>query len=102
MSVFHIDDARLEEARQVFTDQGVSVADWARHHRFSLPLVYAVLKGRNRASRGESHQIAVALGLKRISGQLSLLADIGPLATSNAHSGNAKFEQKGAKQTEKS
>ena len=102
MSVFQIDDAQLEEARQVFTDQGVSVADWARQHRFSLPLVYAVLKGRNRASRGESHKIAVALGLKRICTQLSLLADIGPLATTNAHSGKAKHELKGVTQPEKS
>lgn len=102
MGAFQIDDARLVEARQVFTDQGVSVADWARQHCFSLPLVYAVLKGRNRASRGESHKIAVALGLKRISTQLSLLADFGALPTKDSTLGNATFELKGAKQTEKS
>lgn len=40
------------------------MADWARERGFSLQLTYSVLNGRLRARRGESHRIAVALGLK--------------------------------------
>ena len=65
MSARVFDDARLYEIRQFFVDDGVSVAEWARARGFSLPLVYAVLRGRNQATRGESHRIAVALGLKK-------------------------------------
>ncbi|MGC3987826.1 MAG: DNA-binding protein [Pseudorhodoferax sp.] len=53
-------------ARQRFYDQGVSVVDWAREHGFDVHLVYGVLSGRSRASRGESHRIAIALGLKAV------------------------------------
>lgn len=56
--------SRLLQVREAFSAAGVSVADWARQNRFSTPLVYAVLQGRNQASRGESHRIAVALGIK--------------------------------------
>jgi gp16 family phage-associated protein len=55
---------RLLQVRAAFSASGVSVADWARQNRFSTPLVYAVLQGRNQATRGESHRIAVALGIK--------------------------------------
>jgi len=44
----------------------MSIADWARTHQFRQDLVYAVLSGRSKASRGESHAIAVKLGLKPI------------------------------------
>lgn len=68
-----IDHARLSEIRQVFVEDGVSVAEWAREHNFSLPLVYAILKGRNHATRGKSHKIAVALGLKKTTNRLALI-----------------------------
>jgi gp16 family phage-associated protein len=42
--------------------------DWARTNGFEVHLVYGVLSGRSRASRGASHRIAVALGLKPKSG----------------------------------
>ena len=74
MSAQLIDHARLTEVRQVFIEDGVSVAEWAREHNFSLPLVYAVLKGRNHATRGKSHKIAVALGLKKTTNRLALIA----------------------------
>ena len=54
----------LERVRQMFLDDGISIACWARERGFSLPLVYSVLSGRNRASRGESYRISVALGLR--------------------------------------
>lgn len=63
-----------EEVRDSFRSQGLSVADWAREHGFTLPLVYAVLHGRSKALRGESHRIAVALGMKRHPKKDGLLA----------------------------
>ena len=54
-----------EEVKGRFSDAGLSIADWARENRFSTTLVYHVLSGRNKATRGQSHRIAVALGMKR-------------------------------------
>lgn len=49
------------------------MAEWARANNFRQDLVYAVLSGRSKASRGESHRIAVELGLKsRDSSQVTL------------------------------
>ncbi len=59
-----VDLTRLLQIREMFTASGITVADWARQNRFSTPLVYSVLQGRNQASRGESLRIAIALGLK--------------------------------------
>ncbi|WP_382163745.1 DNA-binding protein [Hydrogenophaga sp. ANAO-22] len=54
----------LQKARAEFFLSGRSIADWARAHQFRQDLVYAVLSGRSKASRGESHRIAIELGLK--------------------------------------
>lgn len=54
----------LKVARDQFFEQGISITEWARDHKFDVHLVYSVLSGRSRATRGESHRIAVALGLK--------------------------------------
>lgn len=59
-----IPEDALESARRRFFIEGESVADWARERGFSLQLTYSVLNGRLRARRGQSHRIAVALGLK--------------------------------------
>ena len=59
-----IQEDALETARRRFFIEGESVADWARERGFSLQLTYSVLNGRLRARRGQSHRIAVALGLK--------------------------------------
>lgn len=64
INIDQISDDSLEEARRRFFISGESVAEWARERGFSLQLTYAVLNGRLRARRGESHRIAVALGLK--------------------------------------
>lgn len=55
---------QAHNVRENFAKHGLSVCEWARAHGFSESLVYAVLAGRNKASRGQSFQIAVALGLK--------------------------------------
>lgn len=54
----------LERAKRAFFMRGESLADWARAHGFAERDVYAVLSGRNKASRGSGHAIAVQLGLK--------------------------------------
>lgn len=51
-------------ARAIFEASGWSVAEWARLQGFSTGLVYQVLEGRRKCLRGQSHRIAVALGLK--------------------------------------
>lgn len=62
--------AALEAVKSQFFEGGISVVDWARENGFDVHLVYGVLSGRSRASRGESHRIAVALGLKSGAAQL--------------------------------
>lgn len=51
-------------ARKYFETNGVSVAEWARAKGFSVTLVYQILEGRRKCLRGQSHKIAVALGIK--------------------------------------
>ena len=53
-----------EELRRDFETRGMSVATWARRHGYSPFGVYDVLLGRTKGLRGESHNIAVALGIK--------------------------------------
>ena len=55
------------EVREDFFIRGQSVAAWAREHNFRTELVYAVLSGRCKGGRGDSHRIAVQLGLKPVS-----------------------------------
>lgn len=52
-----------KEAKDEFERCGVSIAEWARSNGFSTGLVYRVLNG-TAAKRGQSHEIAVRLGLK--------------------------------------
>lgn len=54
----------LSEARDIIRDTGVSIAEWARVNGFSGGLVYQVLDGKRKCVRGQSHKIAVALGVK--------------------------------------
>jgi gp16 family phage-associated protein len=55
---------RVERVRLQFVASGVSVAKWSKERGFSDYLVRQVLTGKRAAVRGQSHQIAVALGLK--------------------------------------
>jgi len=54
-----------EQIRSKFEQGGLCICEWARRNGFSPALVYQVLSGRRRALRGQSHKIAVALGLKK-------------------------------------
>lgn len=60
-----IDQAKVQRIREAFRDDDLSFAEWARSRGFNPSLVYEVLAGRRRAMRGETREIAVALGLKR-------------------------------------
>lgn len=51
-------------AREAFEAAGLSVTEWAQARGFRREHVYAVLAGRTKGRRGESHRIAVALGIK--------------------------------------
>lgn len=53
-----------DEIRNEFLRLGISVSDWARSYGYSVPLVYQVLSGSRKGIRGQSHEIAVRLGLK--------------------------------------
>jgi len=55
-----------DEVKRWFIDHGLTVSEWAIQHQFNPALVYAVLHGRRRCLRGQSHRIAVALGLKSL------------------------------------
>jgi gp16 family phage-associated protein len=61
----------IKQAKTKFFMEGRSVADWARENNFHQDLVYAVLNGRSKGLRGESHRIAVRLGLKPTRATLS-------------------------------
>lgn len=64
MQQAHPDPQAIEAVRRQFYANGMTVTDWAREHGFDVHLVYSVLNGRSRARRGQSHEIAIALGLK--------------------------------------
>jgi len=55
----------LEEARALFDRTGIPISDWAAANGFARDSVYAILDGRLKGKRGQSHKIAVALGLKK-------------------------------------
>lgn len=52
------------EVRAEFQRKGISISAWALANQFSPNLVFEVLSGRKKGDRGQSHKIAVALGLK--------------------------------------
>jgi gp16 family phage-associated protein len=54
-----------EEARRAFEHRGESQAAWARRHGVSKVLLCNILHGKRKCLRGESHRIAVLLGIKR-------------------------------------
>lgn len=53
-----------EQVAAEFERRGESVAAWAREHGFPRSLVYQVVRGELRCHRGQSHKIAVLLGMK--------------------------------------
>lgn len=53
-----------EEIKLEFQRKGRTLSSWAKENNFSTELVYRVLKMNKLPIRGESHKIAVKLGLK--------------------------------------
>lgn len=53
-----------DDVRKEFNRKGISIASWASANGFETNLVFEVLSGRKKGIRGQSHKIAVKLGLK--------------------------------------
>jgi gp16 family phage-associated protein len=53
-----------QQVRAEFCRKGISIGSWADRHGFSRATVNQVLTGRNAATLGVGHRIAVALGMK--------------------------------------
>jgi len=85
-----IPGAKADAIRQEFARRGVSISAWARTHGYSRQLVYQVLAGRKRCVRGQSHEIAVRLGLK--TGVIGTVADIDALASNSSRLSREKEE----------
>lgn len=49
--------------KEEFRLRGLSISGWAKRNGYSQALVYQVLSGKRAPVRGESHRIAVQLGL---------------------------------------
>ena len=56
---------QVDRVKKRFQAEGISIAEWSRVNGFSVVMVYRVLAGSAKGTRGESHKIAVALGLKK-------------------------------------
>ena len=52
------------DVRSEFKARGTTVPQWARTHGYPVRAVRAVLYGHNKGYFGQSHKIAVSLGLK--------------------------------------
>ena len=63
-----------DDVRAEFKQKGLSISGWAIAHGFSTTLVFEVLAGRKKCIRGQSHRIAVMLGLKE--GEIANPGDI--------------------------
>lgn len=53
-----------QEVRADFARKGLSIGGWADRNGFDRTTVNQVLTGRNNASRGVGHKIAILLGIK--------------------------------------
>ena len=53
-----------EQARAELRRKGVSITQWAMSNGYSPNLVFEVLSGRRNPTLGQTHRIAVSLGLK--------------------------------------
>lgn len=80
--------ARLKtpaQARAEFERRGLSIAAWAGQNGVHANLVYEILAGnpRRRCLRGQSHRVAVLLGLKlgEIGGSPNASNDVAPSST---------------------
>lgn len=68
------DQKTPQMVKAAFAESGISISEWARANGFSQTLVYQILDGGRPCLRGQSHQIAVALGLKK--GSINSLGEL--------------------------
>lgn len=54
----------IKQVKDDFLTSGKSIAEWSRENNFSPDLVYRILKNNRIPQRGESHKIAIQLGIK--------------------------------------
>lgn len=54
------------EAKEKLRNQGVTTKDWAESNGFDYSITINVLNGANKGHRGQAHEIAVALGIKKV------------------------------------
>ncbi len=59
----------IDRVKAEMAEIGLTQAEWARQNKVSREIVADVLSGRRKCLWGESHKVAVALGLKQ--GQVS-------------------------------
>ncbi len=55
----------IQQVRDDFINSGTTISAWARDNNFSPDLVYRIFKNNKVPQRGESHKIAVKLGIKQ-------------------------------------
>ena len=55
----------LDQVKKRFESEGKTYTGWAREHGFTPGTVIAVVNGTNKGRRGQAHDVAVALGLKK-------------------------------------
>lgn len=91
----------VDEAKAWLDRHGISVSEWARAHNFHPTVVFAVLSGRARGRRGQSHRVAVALQLKEAasSNELSPLADVQMSVNTDSRFSSQSHELKGIAMT---
>ena len=53
-----------DEVKAWLERHGVTIQEWANAHGFKPAVVYTLLEGRTRGTRGEAHRVAIALGMK--------------------------------------
>lgn len=53
------------EAKATIRAKGITIKEWAEENGFPIHSVRAVLSDHNKGNYGQSHTIAVALGMKR-------------------------------------
>lgn len=53
-----------EQTKKNLRQKGMTIKAWAEMNGFQISSVRAVLSGHNQGNYGESHKIAVALGMK--------------------------------------
>lgn len=53
-----------DQVREEFKRKGMSITRWAIDNSYSPQLVFDILAGKRNPTRGQTHNIAVALGMK--------------------------------------